>query len=110
MCCLVAILHYLSSICWLVRLVCYTSLAKLASTSLWLDAMVGVNDDCSTYAYAGVFSLDYGGPSREFFCLVSRELFDPYYGLFEYSAADAYTVQISPNSVLVANWQQWYGM
>uniref|UniRef100_A0A3B4AYG4 HECT-type E3 ubiquitin transferase n=1 Tax=Periophthalmus magnuspinnatus TaxID=409849 RepID=A0A3B4AYG4_9GOBI len=29
---------------------------------------------------------------------VSRELFNPYYGLFEYSANDTYTVQISPMS------------
>ncbi|KAJ8920279.1 hypothetical protein NQ315_011940 [Exocentrus adspersus] len=34
--------------------------------------------------------LDYGGPSREFFFLLSRELFNPYYGLFEYSANDTF--------------------
>uniref|UniRef100_A0A3Q3XMC7 HECT-type E3 ubiquitin transferase n=1 Tax=Mola mola TaxID=94237 RepID=A0A3Q3XMC7_MOLML len=45
-----------------------------------------------------VCRLDYSGPSREFFFLVSRELFNPYYGLFEYSANDTYTVQISPMS------------
>jgi E3 ubiquitin-protein ligase HECW2 len=39
--------------------------------------------------------LDYGGPSREFFFLLSREVFNPYYGLFEYSANDTYTVQVS---------------
>jgi hypothetical protein len=39
--------------------------------------------------------LDYGGPSREFFFLISREVFNPYYGLFEYSANDTYTVQAS---------------
>ena len=38
--------------------------------------------------------LDYGGPSREFFFLISREVFNPYYGLFEYSANDTYTVQV----------------
>ena len=38
--------------------------------------------------------LDYGGPSREFFFLLSREVFNPYYGLFEYSANDTYTVQV----------------
>uniref|UniRef100_A0A3Q2YZU1 HECT-type E3 ubiquitin transferase n=1 Tax=Hippocampus comes TaxID=109280 RepID=A0A3Q2YZU1_HIPCM len=32
--------------------------------------------------------------NRQFFFLVSRELFNPYYGLFEYSANDTYTVQI----------------
>ena len=39
--------------------------------------------------------LDYGGPSREFFFLISREVFNPYYGLFEYSANDTYTVQVN---------------
>lgn len=30
--------------------------------------------------------LDYGGASRELFFLLSKEMFNPYYGLFEYSA------------------------
>lgn len=51
--------------------------------------------------------LDYGGPSREFFFLLSRELFNPYYGLFEYSAHDTYTVQISPMSTFVDHYQEW---
>ncbi|KHN79903.1 E3 ubiquitin-protein ligase HECW2 [Toxocara canis] len=51
--------------------------------------------------------LDYGGPSRELFFLLSRELFNPYYGLFEYSANDTYTVQISPMSVFVDNHLKW---
>ncbi|RCN25565.1 HECT-domain protein, partial [Ancylostoma caninum] len=51
--------------------------------------------------------LDYGGPSRELFYLLSRELFHPYYGLFEYSAPDQYTVQISPHSHLVQQEMQW---
>ncbi|XP_022669154.1 E3 ubiquitin-protein ligase NEDD4-like isoform X2 [Varroa jacobsoni] len=42
--------------------------------------------------------LDYGGASREFFCLLSKEMFNPYYGLFEYSAADNYTLQVNPMS------------
>jgi len=53
------------------------------------------------------FSLDYGGPSREFFFLLSRDLFNPYYGLFEYSANDTYTVQISPVSIFVENASEW---
>ena len=53
------------------------------------------------------YSLDYGGPSREFFFLLSRELFSPYYGLFEYSANDTYTVQISPVSVFVEDANKW---
>ena len=53
-------------------------------------------------------SLDYGGPSREFFFLLSREIFNPYYGLFEYSANDTYTVQISPTSVFIQNNLDWF--
>ncbi|XP_029667889.1 E3 ubiquitin-protein ligase HECW2 isoform X2 [Formica exsecta] len=52
--------------------------------------------------------LDYGGPSREFFFHLSRELFNPYYGLFEYSANDTYTVQISPMSAFVDNYHDWF--
>ncbi|XP_020280673.1 E3 ubiquitin-protein ligase HECW2 isoform X2 [Pseudomyrmex gracilis] len=52
--------------------------------------------------------LDYGGPSREFFFHLSRELFNPYYGLFEYSANDTYTVQISPMSAFVDNYNDWF--
>lgn len=51
--------------------------------------------------------LDYGGPAREFFFLLSRELFNPYYGLFEYSANDTYTVQISSMSTFVDNAAEW---
>ncbi|XP_058127390.1 E3 ubiquitin-protein ligase HECW2-like [Anopheles coustani] len=40
--------------------------------------------------------LDYGGPSREFFYLLSRQLFNPYRNMYEYSANDIYTVQIAP--------------
>ncbi|KAH9520087.1 E3 ubiquitin-protein ligase HW2 [Bulinus truncatus] len=58
--------------------------------------------------FAGEEGLDYGGPSREFFFLLSRELFNPYYGLFEYSANDTYTVQISPLSTFVDNAHEWF--
>ncbi|KAA0718612.1 E3 ubiquitin-protein ligase HECW1 [Triplophysa tibetana] len=53
--------------------------------------------------FVGEEGLDYSGPSREFFFLLSQELFNPYYGLFEYSANDTYTVQISPMSAFVEN-------
>ena len=36
-------------------------------------------------SFAGEEGLDYGGPSREFFFLLSRELFNPYYGRFHLS-------------------------
>ena len=44
--------------------------------------------------------LDYGGVAREWFYLLSKEMFNPYYGFFEYSAIDNYTLQINPNSEL----------
>nr|XP_046237965.1 E3 ubiquitin-protein ligase HECW2 isoform X2 [Scatophagus argus] len=59
-------------------------------------------------SFVGEEGLDYSGPSREFFFLVSRELFNPYYGLFEYSANDTYTVQISPMSAFVDNHHEWF--
>ena len=40
----------------------------------------------------------YGGVAREWFYLLSKEMFNPYYGLFEYSSVDRYTLQINPNS------------
>ncbi|CAD6188549.1 unnamed protein product [Caenorhabditis auriculariae] len=39
-------------------------------------------------------ALDYGGPSREFFYLLSRELFDPKGGLFEYTESE-YSLQLA---------------
>ena len=42
--------------------------------------------------------LDYGGLAREWFYLLSKDMFNPYYGLFEYSATDNYTLQINPYS------------
>lgn len=49
--------------------------------------------------FRGEEGLDYSGPSREFFYLVSHHLFNPYYNWFEYSDADDYTVQISRHSL-----------
>jgi hypothetical protein len=57
--------------------------------------------------FQGEEGLDYGGPAREFFFLLSRELFNPYYGLFEYSASDMYTVQISPMSAFQEHALEW---
>uniref|UniRef100_A0A8C5I2Y4 E3 ubiquitin-protein ligase n=1 Tax=Gouania willdenowi TaxID=441366 RepID=A0A8C5I2Y4_GOUWI len=50
--------------------------------------------------FDGEAGLDYGGIAREWFFLMSKEMFNPYYGLFEYSATDNYTLQINPNSGL----------
>ncbi|CAF1361804.1 unnamed protein product [Adineta ricciae] len=57
--------------------------------------------------FAGEEGLDYGGPSREFFLLMSRQFFNPYYGFFEYSASDQYTLQISPMSKFNENYTEW---
>ncbi|KXS21640.1 HECT-type ubiquitin-protein ligase E3 Pub1 [Gonapodya prolifera JEL478] len=48
--------------------------------------------------FSGEEGLDYGGVSREFFFLLSHEMFNPFYCLFEYSAHDTYTLQINPQS------------
>ncbi|KAJ2484538.1 hypothetical protein EV174_002362 [Coemansia sp. RSA 2320] len=48
--------------------------------------------------FEGEDGLDYGGVSREFFFLLSHEMFNPQYCLFEYSAHDTYTLQINPHS------------
>lgn len=58
---------------------------ELLRTKLWIE-------------FDGEEVLDYGGASREWFYLLSKEMFNPYYGLFEYSAADNYTLQINPVS------------
>ncbi|KAI9353766.1 hypothetical protein BDR26DRAFT_14525 [Obelidium mucronatum] len=48
--------------------------------------------------FHGEDGLDYGGLSREFFFLMSKEMFNPFYCLFEYAAQDNYTLQINSNS------------
>ena len=50
--------------------------------------------------FEGEVGLDYGGVSREWFNLLTTEIFNPYFGLFEYSAIDNYTLQINPHSGL----------
>ncbi|XP_050294714.1 E3 ubiquitin-protein ligase Nedd-4 isoform X2 [Anthonomus grandis grandis] len=59
----------------------------LLKTKLWIE-------------FEGEVGLDYGGLAREWFYLLSKEMFNPYYGLFEYSAMDNYTLQINPTSGL----------
>lgn len=48
--------------------------------------------------FANEPGLDYGGVSREFFFLLSHEIFNPIYGLFQYSSHTNYTLQINPHS------------
>lgn len=46
---------------------------EMLKTKLWVE-------------FEGEVGLDYGGLAREWFFLLSKEMFNPYYGLFEYSA------------------------
>ena len=50
-----------------------------------------------TVTFENEEALDFGGVSREWFFLLSREMFNPSYGLFEYSAHN-HTPQINPAS------------
>ncbi|XP_014672884.1 PREDICTED: E3 ubiquitin-protein ligase SMURF2-like [Priapulus caudatus] len=44
--------------------------------------------------------LDYGGIAREWLYLLSHEMLNPYYGLFQYSRDDIYTLQINTDSAI----------
>ncbi|TFK50649.1 HECT-domain-containing protein [Heliocybe sulcata] len=48
--------------------------------------------------FEGEEGLDFGGVSREWFFLLSHEMFNPSYGLFQYSTHDNYTLQINKAS------------
>ncbi|XP_076669213.1 E3 ubiquitin-protein ligase Nedd4 isoform X2 [Andrena cerasifolii] len=67
------------------RIISSVSRVEILKTKLWVE-------------FEGEIGLDYGGLAREWFFLLSKEMFNPYYGLFEYSATDNYTLQINPFS------------
>ncbi|KAI5609234.1 E3 ubiquitin-protein ligase Itchy-like [Silurus asotus] len=48
--------------------------------------------------FPGEEGLDYGGVAREWFFLVSHEVLNPMYCLFEYAGKDNYCLQINPAS------------
>lgn len=48
--------------------------------------------------FRGEEGLDYGGVAREWLYLLSHEMLNPQYGLFQYSREDIYTLQINANS------------
>ena len=48
--------------------------------------------------FAGEQGLDYGGVAREWFFLISHEMLNPMYCLFEYAAGNNYQLQINPAS------------
>lgn len=52
-----------------------------------------------TIRFGGEAGLDYGGVAREFFFLLSHQMFSPIYGLFEYSTHN--TLQISSKSCII---------
>ncbi|KAI9739424.1 MAG: hypothetical protein M1818_005112 [Claussenomyces sp. TS43310] len=67
----------------------YAEISRQSATDLKKRLMI---------KFDGEDGLDYGGLSREFFFLLSHEMFNPFYCLFEYSAHDNYTLQINPHS------------
>lgn len=69
------------------RIINSVTKVELLKTKLWVE-------------FESEAGLDYGGLAREWFYLLSKEMFNPYYGLFEYSAMDNYTLQINPYSGL----------
>ncbi|XP_059155940.1 E3 ubiquitin-protein ligase NEDD4-like isoform X2 [Physella acuta] len=70
------------------RLIMGVKNPEMLKTRLWIE-------------FDGEIGLDYGGVAREWFYLLSKEMFNPYYGLFEYSATDNYTLQINALSGLL---------
>uniref|UniRef100_A0A182U8Q7 HECT-type E3 ubiquitin transferase n=1 Tax=Anopheles melas TaxID=34690 RepID=A0A182U8Q7_9DIPT len=48
--------------------------------------------------FKGEEGLDYGGVAREWLYLLSHEMLNPQYGLFQYSRDDHYSLQINPDS------------
>ncbi len=48
--------------------------------------------------FRGEEGLDYGGIAREWLYILSHEMLNPYYGLFQYSREDVYTLQINRDS------------
>lgn len=48
--------------------------------------------------FRGEEGLDYGGVAREWLHLLSREMLNPQYGLFQYSSGSHYSLQINANS------------
>ena len=50
--------------------------------------------------FVGEEGVDYGGVAKEWFSLVSREVLNPAYGLFEYCREDIYVLQINADSAI----------
>ena len=54
--------------------------------------------------FRGEDGLDYGGIAREWLYLLSHDMLNPYYGLFQYSREDVYTLQINRDSGVNPVW------
>jgi len=50
--------------------------------------------------FKGEEGLDYGGVAREWFFMLSREIMNPMYCLFEYSGVNSYNLQVNPASYI----------
>lgn len=59
--------------------------------------------------FRGEEGLDYGGVAREWLHLLSREMLNPQYGLFQYSRDDHYTLQINTDSGKKENFYDFNG-
>eukprot|EP00054_Salpingoeca_dolichothecata_P029140 m.226761 g.226761 ORF g.226761 m.226761 type:complete len:1258 (-) comp26405_c0_seq3:76-3849(-) len=53
--------------------------------------------------FLGEGGLDFGGLAREWFYLISHDVFHPSYGMFTYARDDDYSLQISPTSAADAD-------
>ncbi|XP_055338983.1 E3 ubiquitin-protein ligase SMURF2-like [Paramacrobiotus metropolitanus] len=50
--------------------------------------------------FKGEDGIDYGGVTREWLYLLSHEILNPHYGLFQYCQDDIYQLQINPDSAV----------
>lgn len=58
--------------------------------------------------FRGEEGLDYGGVSREWFFLLSHEVLNPMYCLFEYANKNNYSLQINPASYVNPEYLQYF--
>jgi len=50
--------------------------------------------------FKGEEGVDFGGVAREWFYLLSHEMLNPQYGLFQYTRENVYTLQINRDSAV----------
>ncbi|CAF0806628.1 unnamed protein product [Brachionus calyciflorus] len=58
--------------------------------------------------FRGEEGLDYGGVAREWFFLLSHEVLNPMYCLFQYTSKDDYCLQINPGSFINPDHLQYF--